>query len=38
MAKELVDYRTKGSGVFALLKIVMLLLGFVLMSLLGLWV
>ena len=38
VAKELVDYRTKGSGAFALLKLLSLVLGFVLMALLGLWV
>ena len=36
--KELVGYRTKGSGVFAALKLVMLVLGFALMAVLGLWV
>ena len=38
VAKEMVDYQTKGSGVFAGLKLVMLLLGFALMALLALWV
>ena len=38
VAKELVNYQTKGSGVFAFLKLLMLVLGFTLMALLGLWV
>ena len=38
VAKELVGYETKGSGAFALAKLLALLLGFVLMALLGLWV
>ena len=38
VGKELVGYRTKGSGAFALLKLLMLVLGFVLMALLALWV
>ena len=37
-AKEIVDYHTKGSGIFAGMKLLMLVLGFVLMALLGLWV
>ena len=38
VAKELVDYHTKGSGAFAFLKLLSLIAGFVLMALLGLWV
>ena len=38
VGKELVGYRTKGSGIFAALKLGMLVLGFVLMAVLGLWV
>ena len=38
VSKELVGYRTKGSGVFAVAKLGMLLLGFALMALLALWV
>ena len=33
VAKELVNYQTKGSGVFAFLKLLMLVLGFAAMSL-----
>lgn len=38
VAKELVDYHTKGSGLFAVFKLLMLVSGFALMALLGLWV
>lgn len=38
VAKEVVDYHTKGSGVFSLLKLLMLVLGFSLMAVLGMWV
>ena len=38
VGKELVGYRTKGSGLFACLKLLMLVLGFALMALLGAWV
>ena len=38
VGKELVGYHTKGSGVFAALKLSMLILGFVLMAVLGVWV
>ena len=38
VGKELVGYRTKGSGAFAILKLSMLILGFGLMAVLGLWV
>ena len=38
VSKEFVGYRTTGSGVFAALKLAMLILGFALMALLALWV
>lgn len=38
VAKEVVDYHTTGSGVFSFLKLVTLVLGFSLMTLLRLWV
>mmetsp|Transcript_20481 Transcript_20481/g.66822 ORF Transcript_20481/g.66822 Transcript_20481/m.66822 type:complete len:358 (-) Transcript_20481:197-1270(-) len=38
IAKELVDYQTKGAGWFASLKLLMLLLGFSLMAMLAIWV
>ncbi len=38
VAKELVVYQTKGAGIFAFLKLLMLVLGFALMAVLGLWV
>ena len=38
VAKEIVDYHTKGSGMFAVLKLLMLICGFMLMALLGMWV
>ena len=38
VSKELVGYQTKGSGAFALLKILSLVLGFTLMAVLGIWV
>ena len=38
VAKEVVDYHTKGSGVFSFLKLLMLVLGFSLMALLRFWV
>ena len=38
VGKEFVGYHTKGSGVFAALKLGMLILGFVLMAVLGVWV
>ena len=38
VGKELVGYQTKGSGLFAFLKLLMLVLGFLLMAALGAWV
>ena len=35
VAKELVDYHTKGSGLFAVFKLLMLVSGFALMACLG---